>query len=262
MAHLSYISDAALVAAVTQLLAVAGEAVSQSINEPDRNKIDPFGVLFEMAGFNLTHAEWKIAEQRRQAQKTLTNAVGDFHQHILGSIPDWTNLGTGAVVDLVCNKLKFVAEVKNKHNTVKGTERISVYDDLAGQVATKGHTYYGYTAYYVEIIPSSMKGYDKPFTPSDKKTGIKRQSNSRIRVIDGRKFYALATGVPDALDQLHHVLPTVIESCSSNKYKFADSDVIADFFQKVFLNPTQVVKMKATSKKLKPRKKVKPKKKS
>ncbi len=234
MAHLSFISDAALTAAVTRLLTVADEAVSQSIIAAGRNKIDPFGVLFEMAGFNLSYESWQSAEATRQAQKTLTNEVGLFHQHILGSIAGWTNLGTGAVVDLVCEKRKIVAEVKNKHNTVKGSNKVTVYDDLERAVATKGHIHFGYTAYYVEIIPSSKTGYDKPFTPSDNKTGLARKANERIRIIDGRTFYALATGVPDALNQLHQILPGVIETCSKKKYKFIDPNVTAVLFEKAF----------------------------
>lgn len=234
VAYLPYVTDAALSAAVKRLLVVADEAVSQSIIAAGRNKIDPFGVLFEMAGFDLSYESWQSAEATRQAQKTLTNEVGLFHQHILGSIAGWTNLGTGAVVDLVCEKRQIVAEVKNKHNTVKGSNKVTVYDDLERAVATKGHMHFGYTAYYVEIIPRNKMGYDKPFTPSDNKTGLARKANEHIRIIDGKSFYALATGVPDALNKLHKILPRVIEACSKKKYKFVDPNGTAALFEKAF----------------------------
>jgi hypothetical protein len=187
-----------------------------------------------MAGFNLSYKDWQRAEQSRQAQKTLINEVGLFHQHILGSVAGWQNLGTGAVVDLVCESRQMVAEVKNKHNTVKGSDKIGVYDNLENEVASKGHKHRGYTAYYVEIIPSSKRGYDRPFTPSDNKKGLSRASNEKIRIIDGRRFYALVTGVDDALDRLHAVLPMVIEDCSKIKYKFSKHNLTSDFFKSAF----------------------------
>ena len=95
MAYLTFISDAALKAGVTRLLTVAEDAVARSIIEAGRNKIDPFSALFEMAGFNLSYKDWQRAEQSRQAQKTLINEVGLFHQHILGGVAGWQNLGTG-----------------------------------------------------------------------------------------------------------------------------------------------------------------------
>lgn len=234
MAYLAFVSDAALKAAVAHLLNVANEAVSQSIIDSGRNKIDPFGVLFEMAGFNMSFSEWQCAEQTRQAQKTLTNEVGLFHQRILGSIAGWTNLEKGAVVDLVCDDRQIVAEVKNKHNTVKGSDKVGVYDVLKAAVATKGHQHFGYTAYYVEIIPKNKKGYNKEFTPSDNQTGIARQAHERIRIVDGRTFYALASGVDDALEQLYDALPTVIESCSKRKYRFNDEHDKGGFFRAAF----------------------------
>ncbi len=236
MTYLPYIADTALKTCVTRLLTVAEDAVARSIVESGRNKIDPFSALFEMAGFNMSYEAWQGAEQSRQAQKTLSNEVGLFHQNVLGSIYGWENLGTGEVVDLVCYESKIVAEVKNKHNTVKGSDKVGVYDKLESEVANKGHKHRGFTAYYVEIIPSSKKGYDRPFTPSDNKKGLSRAANEKIRIIDGRRFYALVTGVDNALDLLHEVLPTVIEDCSKAKYKFGKRNVTADFFNSAFRN--------------------------
>ena len=234
MSYLPYISDADLTREVKQLLNVAQDGVARAIASAGRNKLDPFSALFEMAGFGISHAEWQSAEQTRQAQKTLSNEIGQFHQNILGCVPGWQNLYKGSVVDLVNPTRKLIAEVKNKYNTVKGSDKISIYDTLDRAVATKGHEHFGFTAYYVEIIPSSKKGYDKPFTPSDNKKGDTRKENERIRVIDGRSFYALATGHQNALEALHQVLPTVIEKCSAAKYKFADRHITGAIFAAAF----------------------------
>lgn len=97
---------------------------------------------------------------------------------------------------------------------------------------TKGHQYKGFTAYYVEILPKSRARYDKEFIPPDNTKGKARSANQLIRQIDGYSFYALVTGIPDALEQLFAVLPDVIESCS--EYRFADREFANHFFHKAF----------------------------
>ncbi len=63
---------------------------------------------------------WYKNETARQAQKTLQNHLGDFHQRILGSVKGWTDMHTGGVIDLISHDTKIIAEVKNKYNTVSG----------------------------------------------------------------------------------------------------------------------------------------------
>ena len=232
MPKLSFISDEALTAAVERLLEVAAIARMKADNEFERNVIDPFALLFEMSGFKADKHTWLASEKNRQAQKTLQNDVGNFHQTILGSVAGWENLGTGGVVDIVSTDRKIIAEIKNKHNTVTGANLSKVYDRLATPVMTKGHQYKGFTAYLVEILPKSKKPYIKDFIPSDNETGQKRPANPLIQRIDGKSFYALATGVPDALAQLFAALPDVIEGCS--EYRFADREFANHFFHKAF----------------------------
>lgn len=232
MPRLSFISDAALHTAVTHLLEIATKARAKADKDFERNVIDPFAVLFEMSGFKADEAAWLAGEKNRQAQKSLQNHVGTFHQAILGMMQGWQDLGTGSVVDAVCPDKKIIAEIKNKHNTVKGSDKVKVYDQMETLVMTKGHQYKDFTAYYVEIIPKSGLRYDKEFTPPDSAKGQPRRANPLIRQIDGYSFYALATGVPDALEQLFTALPDVIEACSD--YRFADRAFANAFFHKAF----------------------------
>lgn len=232
MPQLSFISDEVLSRAVKNLLDVATNARKKADKDFNRNVIDPFAVLFEMSGFQTDGETWLTGEKNRQAQKTLQNHVGTFHQAILGNIEGWSDLGTGGVVDIICPDRKIIAEIKNKHNTVKGSDKVKVYDLMERAVMTKGHQYKGFTGYYVEVIPKSAARYDKPFTPPDNQTGQPRTANPLIRQIDGYSFYASATGVSDALSQLFAALPDVIESCSS--YRFADRSFVGQFFQKAY----------------------------
>jgi Eco47II restriction endonuclease len=232
MPKLSFIADDALEQEVRNLLNIASTAKAKSERDFTKNVIDPFAVLFEMSGFGVDEMEWITGEKNRQIQKTLQNHVGAFHQRILGFVDGWRDAGTGGVVDLASEKHKVVAEIKNKYNTVKGSDKVKVYDQLEMQVMTKGHQYKGFTAYYVEVIPQVGQRYNKEFIPSDSAQGQQRKANPLIRQIDGYSFYGLVTGVPDALSQLFSVLPGIIEENSG--YRFANRQFAQDFFRKAF----------------------------
>ena len=232
MPKLSFIPDDALEQEVRHLLDIAKKAKDKSELDFTRNVIDPFAVLFEMSGFDVDETVWEKGEKNRQIQKTLQNHVGSFHQRTLGVVDGWRDTGTGGVVDLASEKHRVIAEIKNKYNTVKGSDKVKIYDHLEMQVMTKGHQYKGFTAYYVEVIPQAGQRYNKEFTPSDSAQGQQRKANPLIRQIDGYSFYGLVTGVPDALSQLFAVLPDVIEENSG--YKFSNRGFAQDFFRKAF----------------------------
>jgi len=205
------------------------EALRKSEADMHRNVIDPFSMLFEMGCFELSPKHWEISEKSRQAQKTLSNEIGMIHQSILGSIQGWEDLGKNGIIDVVNHDLKIIAEVKNKYNTVKGSDQIELHTRLQDMVMHKTQTYKGYTAYYVEIIPRKPVRYNECFTPSNHKTGTKTTANPLVRKIDGASFYALATGYPDALAQLYDALLRAIEKLKSG-FHFEDKAAIAHYF--------------------------------
>lgn len=175
------------------------------------NVMDPFGSVIEQAGFGIDFDNWLQNERTRQMQKSFANAIGEFHQNIIGHINGWENLGRGQIVDLKNKDRKIIAEVKNKHNTVTGAKLCDVYDVLYGQVMPKNSTHKDYMAYLVQIVPQSTTRYDEPFTPSESKTGHKKELNEKIRRIDGYSFYALASGHDDAYHMIFAALPDVIK---------------------------------------------------
>lgn len=153
MAYLSFIEDQTLERIVDQVLQKGHKARIKSHDKIDHNVVDPFSILFEMGSFDMTFDRWLDSEKNRQTQKTLSNHIGLFHQNILGSMKGWSSLGIGRMVDIVCDEHKIIAEIKNKHNTLKASDRSSMYFKLEDLVMRKGHTYKDYTAYYVEIVP-------------------------------------------------------------------------------------------------------------
>jgi hypothetical protein len=198
MSYLSYISDDDLKKAVKAVVDCILETQLKTEEAMYQNVIDPFSAIFDGAvqGFNLD--DWLKKERARQVQKTVQNQIGGFHQNILGSIPGWQRLEKGVV--------------KNKFNTVKGSDKFGIYDYLLSSL--RKPVYQGFTAYYVEIIPQGRKSYDRAFTPSSRETGKRRPLNENIRQISGQAFYELATGEPRALSMLFDVLPDVISDVS------------------------------------------------
>jgi Eco47II-like restriction endonuclease len=231
MAYLKWISDEKLCDAVTQLLDVAKSARKQAKNKFEKNVIDPFSAMFQIAGFGIDYNNWVLSEQTRQAQKTLQNHIGGFHQIVLGNVDGWENLKTGNVMDLLSAKYKILAEIKNKHNTVKGSNLSDLYKSMEAEIMPKSSRYKGYTAYYVTIVPKSPARFDKPFVPSDKQTGSKLPVNEKIRAIDGAGFYAMVTGEENALKQLFDCLPFVIKNCTGAKLPGADIASLKTFFE-------------------------------
>lgn len=231
---LPWISDEILTQAVNYLLEKAESATKASVSEFGKNVIDPFGALFEMTGFKMSYEEWYQNETIRQAQKTLQNHIGSFHQKVLGSVATWKDLEVGQVADLLCTKKKIIAEVKNKYNTVSGGRLADVYKNLANLVEPKHSGFKGYCAYYVVIIPKTKVRFNTIFRPSDKETGKQCPPNENIRIIDGASFYSLVTGRHNALSELFDYLPKIIENCSSVKISKAHEKILKQHFEKAF----------------------------
>ncbi|MCK9639015.1 MAG: Eco47II family restriction endonuclease [Prolixibacteraceae bacterium] len=234
MSKLSWIKDSDLNYEVSQLLTKAKEAQGNASDVFGKNVIDPFSAIFEMSGFGIDFETWLKSETTRQAQKTLQNFIGDFHQNILGYSNSWTNLRVGSVVDLVSTENRIIAEIKNKFNTISGGKLSDLYYSLEGLISPKASKYKGYTAYYVSIIPKNQKRYNKPFIPSNKDKGERCPINEHVRQIDGASFYSLVTGTDNALENLFDVLPEVIFECTGGEYVVKNTSKLKDFFNLAF----------------------------
>lgn len=229
--YLNYISDYQLKSAVSYVINRALESLKQVDFTFYDNAIDPFSAIFESASNNISLEEWIIQEKNRKTQKTLQNAIGEFHPMILGSVKGWEYLGSGKIIDIRNTNLKIIAEIKNKHNTTKGSDKKAIYDNL--KTCINRDEYYGYTSYFVEIISKNGNRYDKPFTPSDNLRKQRKPKSNKIRMIDGATFYHTVTGENDAIWKLYSVIPKVIEDIYSKKLNFTQ-DLFLDLFQKTF----------------------------
>lgn len=211
MPYLSWISDEKISNCVRNVLSKGFEGIKKSEKSFYRNGIDPFSATFDAACQNISVQEWMKLERTRQAQKSLQNALGNFHQQVLANIESWS-IPEENFIDLVCEERKLVVEVKNKHNTVKKSDLKNVYDELQEAVMHKTSRYRGFTGIYTSIIPNDHQRFNREFTPPDNATKTQKSANALIREIDGYSFYAIATGAEHALAELYQALPLIIKA--------------------------------------------------
>lgn len=203
------------------------------------NTLDCFSAVIDSSVRGVTLEEWKESEKQRQAQKTLQNKIGDFHQRVLGTLDGVNDLGTGGIVDLVSSDHKIVAEIKNKWNTTKGNHKKTIYDDLESVLDDEKKE--GYVGYYVEMLPRNGQDYNKPFTPPDNTSGTGRESRDDIRVIDGKTFYTKLTGDENALEELYSLVPELTAEILEESFKVKrdvadvkDNKIFPELYNKIF----------------------------
>ena len=209
--YLNFIEDAKLVSALRGMVSTIEE--TKATVDILKNTLDVFGAFFDCVASGANLKTWMASEKVRQSQKTLQNAVGTFHQELIGGITNCKSLGAGGGIDVKNISGGWIAEIKNKHNTCKGSDRVVIYDLLKIHIAKYGKSHgKDFVGYYVEVISSKGRTYNLPFRPPDKnKGGKKRPRNERIRRISGPAFYDLASGTEGALKKIYKVLPKVLE---------------------------------------------------
>lgn len=145
----------------------------------------------------------------RSRNKSLSNAIGLWHQKMLGLSPRLTELGSnGGGVDLrtapdvllpTWGKPGYF-EVKNRFNTIKASDEKDVWDKLKFLAQSNGAV-----SYLVQVIPGAGEPYDRPWVPSG------RTSDERVRCCDGVTAYAFAFDRPTALHELYRAMPAVLD---------------------------------------------------
>ena len=223
---LKWISDKDLYTICENIIKSTRENTSDAVDFT--NIVDPFSAVFDVVLNDISYNEWFKNENIRQKQKTLQNQIGRFHQSVLGKVKGWKDLGTGDVVDLVNTDKRIIAEVKNKHNTVKGSDKIGVFDTLARAL---NYGYRGFTGYYVTIL--AKQSVNRPFVPSDNEKRGRPEANEHIREIDGASFYEIATGSKTALADLYQYLPKVLAGITGvNSTKIIKDPWFSELFTK------------------------------
>lgn len=207
MQWLPFISNEDFIEVLSDLKGRADAARRKATDKFSRNTIDPFTALFQMELLSIDAHKWQSVEENRQIEKSLQNHIGNFHQSLIAKIEGWTNTKGNKVIDVINTERKIIAEIKNKHNTVKGSDMVRVYENLESLVRKKGQDTNGYTAYLVEIIPKKRERYNKPLVTSDNTSGQKTHVDELIRRVDGATFYEIVTGDVDGLQKVFETIP-------------------------------------------------------
>ena len=186
-------------------------------NTFERNIIDPFAFIIESIIFEKKdHKQWKLSEIARQVQKGFTNLLGEFHQNILCSLDGCLRPEGG--VDFICEKEKIVAEIKNKHNTTNSKSKAGSFDELKHEISKSERE--NYIGYFVTIVPSTPKNYEKIFiTTANKKKAEYREPNKRILSVNAEYFYEKITGKKDILKSIYQRIPEIFLILDKDKYK-------------------------------------------
>ncbi len=207
MAYLSFIKDADFLSAIGNLF----NAYKSAANEKDltqfyANKVDIFKFLFDKYFFNKTDKEIIENEVQRQVDKSVNNAIGTFHEEILGHIKGYER-GNFSGWDIRALDDTLFADIKNKFNTMNSSSTEALYQKLE-RLAKK---YPKSTCYWVAIL--CKRSYNEQWTEN---FGNRTYNHPRVRKISGDKFYALLSGKENALAELYEALPKAISDYLSS----------------------------------------------
>ena len=166
---------------------------------------DPFTIVVQAVIFNQNAESMMAFEKLRAINKSISNAVGNWHQEVLGLAEGWETLGsTGGVVDLMVKTAQgsgqMAVEVKNRYNTIKASDEKDMWDRLDMLARSNGTT-----SYIVQIVPKTPKRYDLPWRVSG------RTPRENVRCCDGATAYAWAFGCENALEELYDAFPLILE---------------------------------------------------
>ena len=200
--YLTFVSDEHLLKCISNLFQSYLEAKREFTKTKFyKNKVDTFKLTFDSNFNDISEEDLIKLEMARQIDKSVNNAIGTFHEEILGGIEGYSS-GKLSGYDVKADDDSIFAEIKNKHNTMNSSSAESAFQKLARYADDNRQA----KCYLVQIL--AKKSFVKKWE------GIingKEYSHSRVYMISGDKFYALLTNDETAFYKLYKVLPSAIE---------------------------------------------------
>jgi hypothetical protein len=165
--------------------------VLEETNE-SKSSEDPFLKAVLMGQYNMTKEQWQSAEKARLKQKVLEMKMGDFHEELMGKFPEYETLPTGHSTgcDVQKKDQSVIIEVKNRHNTVKGSDGKHIITLLKKQKE------FGKKAIFAQI--NCPKGKVSRYGASDE-----------IDIWNGQEVYTYLSGRESFFDDLQQTIQYV-----------------------------------------------------
>lgn len=172
---------------------------------------DPFTIVTQAVLFDQNAESMMAFEKLRSINKSISNAVGNWHQAVLGLADGWENLGSaGGVVDLTVRETSdskpIAVEIKNRYNTIKASDEKDMWDRL-DMLARSNNS----KSYLVQIVPKTPERYDRPWKVSG------RTERDTVRCCDGATAYTWAFKKEDALGELYEAFPDILRDVMGGK---------------------------------------------
>ncbi len=165
------------------------------------NLVDPIKLTFDAKVYKRKVETVIEDEVFRQIDKSNTNHIGYFHQHIFNLLGnDWYCPEEG--YDVANEQLHIYVEMKNKHNTMNSSSSQKTYMRMQNTMLLDANA----TCFLVEVIAQASQNRVWRVTV-DKQP----MANERIRRVSIDKFYEIVTGDSLAFKKLCETLPTIIE---------------------------------------------------
>lgn len=177
------------------------ERIERCRNEASKkaalNVLDPFALASIAAVERYDLPRLLGAIPVAQTARCISQAVGAFHEDLIRSARGWEK-GTGCDSKTISGSpFPAIAEMKNKHNTVKKTDRLRAIGVLDEQRKTFPP---GTKAYFVEMIPKRPERYCHPV-----------EGYPKVDVCDGATFYTMVSGRQDAMREVLSAMMPCIE---------------------------------------------------
>ena len=164
------------------------------------NKIDSIKLTFDAKFNDLDEKALVETEILRQIDKSINNAIGTFHEEILGGINGFEK-GNLSGYDIKARNNTLFADIKNKHNTMSSSAAESLFQKLQRYA----NQYPASKCYWVQILAKSS--FNEKWEASLNGISYKHE---RVFKISGDQFYKLLSKQDNAFFQLYKALPKVI----------------------------------------------------
>jgi len=200
--HVHFITDEHLLACIRKLHESYRRAkANMSKKRFYANKVDAIKLTFD-AKFNGVDEDTLVqGEILRRIDKSVNNAIGTFHEDVLGGIDGYETIKSVGV-DIKAMDGTLFADIKNKHNTMNSSAAEALFQKLRRYADDHKNA----NCYWVQIL--AKESFCEPWHAE---INGKEYSHSRFFKISGDRFYALLSGRDDALFQLYRSLPMAID---------------------------------------------------